>query len=657
MTRNLLLKRQIRPDVLLLSTVIAHTAILAVAAGRGLQDWTQLTFAITFALSGLCTGAYFPLAAGQLAESGIDAGSAGSKLEMADHIGAAAGAFLTGLVIVPVVGTRLTLFTFILLMLVNVLLGAVRLYIQPAAAGFVKPAFIIRKSGYILFGFGLCIILWSNMIARAAASLSPPLPIQAVVALAKGLEFEQTAAAIGGTGTQVDYFKLYDSEKQPAGYVFSTEDFAPDVRGFGGEINLAVRVDASGELIDFHIIRSNETPAYLKLLTGWENFFKGRNLFAPGPFAGVDTVTGATVRSRAILLSLEESGLHFASEILDRRRRPATAQKLFSDHLPDTQAGYLIGAFVLALAVSFYGGFRSKQAVLLFSLIVGGIILNAQFSGAQIVNLISGHFPSPALSGVFLLAVVLPVVVVIFGNYYCGYICPFGAAQELLGFIIPQRLRHPLSKDAMHWGRFVKYILLFILICVFFISRDHRTLKTEPLIEVFSGNTQRLLLWISGISLVGSIFYVRFWCRYFCPVGAFLSLLNGLAVLKRYMPAKKFGRCEFGVTGRSQLDCISCDRCRFELQAAPEKKPAPPLLKSGLRLLSRYLLVPVVIMAVFISTVSITTFVKTLPAETALSTTAGYAGQVRDVDIQRIQTLIRQNKLSDREADFYKKTE
>jgi len=209
----------------------------------------------------------------------------------------------------------------------------------------------------------------------------------------------------------------------------------------------------------------------------------------------------------------------------------------------------------------------------------------------------------------------------------------------------------------MRWGRFVKYILLFILIFVFFISRDHRTLGTEPLIEVFSGNTQRLLLWISGAALVGSIFYVRFWCRYFCPVGAFLSLLNGLAVLKRYMPAKKFGRCEFGVAGRSQLDCISCDRCRFELQAAPEKKPAPPLLRSGLKLLSRYLLVPVVIMAVFISTVSITTFVKTLPAETALSTTAGSAGQVRDVDIQRIQTLIRQNKLSDREADFYKKTE
>jgi hypothetical protein len=33
------------------------------------------------------------------------------------------------------------------------------------------------------------------------------------------------------------------------------------------------------------------------------------------------------------------------------------------------------------------------------------------------------------------------------------------------------------------------------------------------------------------------------------------------------------------------------------------------------------------------------------------------AGQVRDVDLQRIRTMIEQKRLSDREAEFYKKIE
>ncbi len=36
---------------------------------------------------------------------------------------------------------------------------------------------------------------------------------------------------------------------------------------------------------------------------------------------------------------------------------------------------------------------------------------------------------------------------------------------------------------------------------------------------------------------------------------------------------------------------------------------------------------------------------------------ASSGGQPRDVDLQRIRTMIRQNKLSDKEAEFYKKVE
>ena len=73
-----------------------------------------------------------------------------------------------------------------------------------------------------------------------------------------------------------------------------------------------------------------------------------------------------------------------------------------------------------------------------------------------------------------------------------------------------------------------------------------------------------LELEISGSALIGSVFYTRFWCRYLCPAGAFLSLFNNLPIPKLRLPAKSFGRCEFGLTYKDKLDCIYCDKCRFE---------------------------------------------------------------------------------------------
>jgi hypothetical protein len=642
MTRHLLVGRKIRATTLLPTIVIAHALILAAAAAWPLQDWTRLTFALIFVLSGLCTGAYFPLAAARLADCNVETISAAGRLEMADHIGAAAGAFLTGLAIVPVVGTRATLLVFILLMLVNVLLAALKN--RATAPLSPAPAALTRPLGYVLFGLGACIILWSNLLAHSAQLLAPPLPAQTVSALAAGLTFEKADIPAAKDNAQIDYFKLSDSESEPAGYIFSTAQLAPEVRGFGGRFNLAVRTDSAGKLIDFHIVKSNETPAYLKLLTDWQNLLKDRNLFEPDPFAGIDAVTGATVSCEAFVSALQTSGQRFAARALGMDPQLASAVKARAPLL-DIHAMYLLTAFALALAVSFYGGFWSRLAVLVLTLVTGGIILNAQFSTEQITSLLSGRFPSFALSGVFLLAVGAPVFAVIFGNYYCGYICPFGAAQELAGYILPQRFRPHLPKDTMHWARFIKYIVLFIFIAVFFVFRNHAALTADPLIEAFSRALPKLLLATAAIALIGSVVFVRFWCRYLCPAGAFLALLNGVALLKRLTPAKKFGRCEFGVTGKTQLG-------RYEWKPPSTEKPAPARRFPG-----RHFLVPVVLAAIFISAVSVSNAWQTLSTEMALSTAAGSAGQIHDVDLEKIRTLIRQQKLSDHKADYYKKVE
>jgi len=684
--RYLLLdKRKIQPQILLFAAILVHTLILAAIIFWPGEQWTHRSFAVAFFLCGLCTGSYFPLAAKQLADSAFESGRAGSKLETADHIGASAGGLLTSLALVPVLGTKVTLFIFILLVLANIPPAVLRLYKPGKVCSLTTTTFELRRLGYILFGIGLSVILCSNLLAKAGVELRPSLPQYAAQSLAGQARLEEASTVIGEDGRKINYFRVYDANDSSAvpsgealakteasakadklnGYIFSSEDLAPEVSGFGGKMNLAIYVDAIGRLINFHILWSNETPSYLELLSQWRKLLNERQLFQPEPFAGINAMTGATISSKAILSALEKSGSRFAGEILGQAPPPLPlAQQARWPDLSaiaiakaDTTGIYLIIAFVLSFIVIYRGGFWSRLAILCFNLVVGGIILNAQYSSEQIATVLSLHAPAIGLSGAFLLVVGIPLLVIIFGNIYCGYICPFGAAQELLGYCFPRRFKPAISQipvESIQKARFVKHVVLFVLIMVFFVSRNRTTLAADPLIGVFSRSSALYTVSVSliiAVAMTGSIFYTRFWCRYLCPVGALLSLLNNVTVLKRFLPAKRFGKCEFGLTVKDHTDCLYCDRCRYQTRE--------PVSASGsASYLSRHLVVIAVLVGIFVSAVSVNRFLEVIPAGISQPVvSASGAGQPRDVDLQRIRTMMQQGKLSDKKAEFYKKTD
>ncbi|MHC4534609.1 MAG: 4Fe-4S binding protein [Planctomycetota bacterium] len=659
LTRHLLtIDGKVQPEKLLFVVILMHSLILGTIAFWPTEQLTHLSFAIAFILSGLCAGGYFPIAARQLSDIAFENSRVGSKLETADHIGASAGGLLTSLALVPVLGAQITLLVFILLILTNVPAAILRIYKPEKVYSCDLIALRLRRLGYIFFGLGISIILTSNLLANAGARLRPSLPKHSAQALAGGLLIEKDSTVLQDTGHRLDYFRVRDANDTLIGYIFSSEDLAPEVRGFGGKINLAIYVnDTNGELIDFHIIRTNETPVYLELLSKWQKSLNKRQLFQPEPFTDVHTVTGATVSSEAFLSALRTSGSRFATQILGRTMKTDLIEKTQRTYyLPDNQSIYLTGAFVLTLLVIYRGGFWSRFLVLCINLVLGGFILNTQYSSEQMATLLSGYMPAIKLTGAFLLVIGVPLIVIIFGNIYCGYICPFGAAQELLGYVLPGRFKQLIPNESMQKARFVKYVVLLILVLVFFVGRDRTTLAADPLISIFNlrfsnYNFQSTIFLIVAIALTGSIFYGRFWCRYLCPAGAFLSLLNHVAILKRYLPAKRFGRCEFGLTAKDKMDCIQCDRCRYT-QALP--KIAREQKYKGTQVLIPY----AIAMAIFISAVSINRFLQVIPVGQDYSTIlAPSGGQPRDVDLQHVQTMIEQKKLSDKESEFYKKLE
>jgi Na+-translocating ferredoxin:NAD+ oxidoreductase RnfG subunit len=166
------------------------------------------------------------------------------------------------------------------------------------------------------------------LLVKAGEELRPSLPQRSVRALAGELRVEQSSTVLSDTANKIDYFRVFDANDKLTGYIFSSLDLAPEVHGFGGRINLAVYVDdPNGEILGFHIIQSNETPAYLALLDQWCDSLVGHHLFESEPFADIQAVTGATISSEAILAALRTSGRKFAEQILRRPVEQVTVAK------------------------------------------------------------------------------------------------------------------------------------------------------------------------------------------------------------------------------------------------------------------------------------------------------------------------------------------
>lgn len=656
-------KTMFTAEYVLFAVVAAHSVLITIIAFWPGGEWFHTVFAAAFVLTGLCGGCYFPIADSQLTDAGLEAGRTGSKLELADHLGAAAGGLLTGLLLVPVAGTMVTLLVLTALLVSNVPAAALNVCRRQIPGQADTTAGRLRRFGYTLFGAAAMVVLCSNLLVSAGAKLKPALTQSTAQPLAAEMQIEPVRASLENSDRTVNYFNVYDPQKKLTGYIFSSAELAPQVRGFGGKINLAIYIDKDGKLLDFHIIRSNETPAYLDMLGGWLGSLKGHRLFGARPFAGLDTVTGATVSSQAVLASIGKSARRFAADILGRSVEQTAAPAARHNKFFDITAVYLTAAVIFTLLVIFKGGLLSRLLVLCFNLAVGGFLLNTQYSSEQVATILSGHIPAVAFSGVFLLGVGILVLVILLGNIYCGYLCPFGALQELAGYVLPKRFRPSVHPEQMLRARFIKYIVLFVFVVLFFISRDRTILAADPLIAVFSTR-----FWVHNLRsptgvlviavLVGSVFYGRFWCRYLCPAGAFLSLFNKITILRHLLPARHYGNCEFGVTAADRLDCIYCDRCRGGFKAPTERAdsyvPASPPAKA----LSRYLVLAAAITAIYASGLAVVRFNRLMHfTGSRASAISASGGQPRDVDLRKIEKMIKEKKLSDKEADYYKKIE
>jgi hypothetical protein len=324
-------------------------------------------------------------------------------------------------------------------------------------------------------------------------------------------------------------------------------------------------VDDGGTLRGFQVLRCRETPAYLAMTRSWQEGLRGRDLFGPDPFEDVDAVTGATLTSMAILRTLERGGRRFATEVLGREVE-GREEESESPYLPDRNFLILASLAVLGILSRYLPRPWPRRALLLVVILLAGLWLNLQYSTQQVFALLSLRLPAPAPSAAFFTVILVPLLVILFGNVYCGSLCPFGALQELLGDLRGKRIRTDPDPGIWRWGRSVKYILLVLMATTFALGRDPSVHSGDPLITFFSGVREGWVFALGAAALGLSLVFRRFWCRNLCPAGAFLSLLGSLKILRRIVPGVHPSLCDMGVRTGRDLDCLGCDRCRHAME-------------------------------------------------------------------------------------------
>ncbi|HKQ26237.1 MAG TPA: 4Fe-4S binding protein [Burkholderiales bacterium] len=202
---------------------------------------------------------------------------------------------------------------------------------------------------------------------------------------------------------------------------------------------------------------------------------------------------------------------------------------------------------------------RLYQAVrigfLLFTLVWVGWIAGAQLSIINVFAWLHGFVDGNGVAVLLadpLLFVLLAFTVVSFviwgRGVFCGWLCPFGALQELLAKLA--RVVKLPQWSPSHRTHRMLWRLKYVSLAVLAVATLHglQTMavaaEIEPFKTVISLRMDRAWPFVvfALVILAAGLFVERAFCRFLCPLGAVMAI-GGKLRLRRFMPLKRRQEC------------------------------------------------------------------------------------------------------------------
>ena len=178
---------------------------------------------------------------------------------------------------------------------------------------------------------------------------------------------------------------------------------------------------------------------------------------------------------------------------------------------------------------------------------------------------------------------------IILGRTICGFLCPFGLIQDLLFKIKTPKLRKSRVTKVFSLLKYVILVLLVVVLPLIYAFKDTPlpafckyicpagTLGGAIGLLINSANdglyamlgplfTWKFVLLV--IFIAACVFIYRFFCRFFCPLGALYGLFNKISILGIRLEKPKctdcgrcISTCKMDITTVGDKECISCGEC------------------------------------------------------------------------------------------------
>jgi NosR/NirI family nitrous oxide reductase transcriptional regulator len=135
-----------------------------------------------------------------------------------------------------------------------------------------------------------------------------------------------------------------------------------------------------------------------------------------------------------------------------------------------------------------------------------------------------------------------------FGRVFCAGVCPFGALQELTGFM-PVKLPKPVESIM------AAIPFIYLAAAVLFASTGNQFIicRYDPFIGIFRLNATYTMIIFGTLLLLAGIFINRPYCRYLCPYGVLLGIFS------------RFAGKHLTITPAECTDCRLCEEsCPYD---------------------------------------------------------------------------------------------
>jgi len=205
-------------------------------------------------------------------------------------------------------------------------------------------------------------------------------------------------------------------------------------------------------------------------------------------------------------------------------------------------------------------------------------------------------FASKSFTLTMLASIIIPIMLLfIFGRIWCSYMCPYYLITEIVEKISQKlglkSIKPKYTKENLRKTNILRLLFLIFGLFVAGISgipllnliSAPGVISSQVLVMVKFGYVTFEVVFII-ILIVCEFFYYKFWCRYFCPTGSFLSILG----IKRMMKVDKLNQdcsmclrcvkvCPMCINPMEDGQSIACNNCGDCVDICPDNHKTPTL--------------------------------------------------------------------------------